>query len=79
MLPALPPPHRKETNTTMDAIINGLIEKVGLDKATAEKVIAFLKENSDQIPALLAQTGLEDKIPDAIKDKIPGGLGGLLG
>ena len=63
----------------MDAIINGLIEKVGLDKETAEQVIAFLKEHADQLPALLAQTGLEDKIPDAIKDKIPGGLGGLLG
>lgn len=63
----------------MDAIINGLIEKVGLDKETAEKVIAFLKEHADDLPALLAKTGLEDKIPEGIKDKIPGGLGGLLG
>ena len=53
----------------MDAIINGLIEKVGLDKETAEQVIEFLKEHADELPALLAKSGL--------KDKLPGGLGGL--
>ena len=63
----------------MDAIINGLIEQVGLDKETAEKVIAFLKEHADELPALLAKSGLADQLPEGIADKIPEGLGGLFG
>lgn len=63
----------------MDAIIKGLVNQVGLDQETAEKVIEFLKQHADQLPALLAQTGLEDKLPESIKGKIPGGFGGLLG
>ncbi|MCA9634528.1 MAG: hypothetical protein KC420_00650 [Myxococcales bacterium] len=59
----------------MDEIINGLITKVGLDKETAEKVIAFLKEHADDLPGLLAKSGLQDKITS----KLPGGLGGLFG
>ena len=54
----------------MDELMNGLVEKVGLDKATAEKVIGFLKDNASDIPALLAKAG--------IADKLPGGLGKLL-
>lgn len=50
--------------------MNGLVEKVGLDKETAEKVIAFLKDNAADIPGLLAKAG--------VADKLPGGLGGLL-
>ncbi len=53
----------------MDDIIEGLTEKVGIDKETAEKVVAFLKDHADEIPALLAKAGLADKLP--------GGLGKL--
>ena len=53
----------------MDELLNGLIEKVGLDKETAEKVIAFLKDNASEIPELLAKSG--------VADKLPGGLGKL--
>ncbi len=54
----------------MDELLNGLVEKVGLDKETAEKVISFLKDNASDIPGLLAKAGLADKLP--------GGLGKLL-
>lgn len=54
----------------MDALLNGLVEKVGLDKETAEKVISFLKDNASDIPGMLAKSGLADKLP--------GGLGNLL-
>ena len=54
----------------MEDLIEGLIEKVGIDKETAEKVVAFLKEHADEIPGLLAKAGL--------KDKLPGGIGDLL-
>lgn len=54
----------------MEELMNGLIAKTGIDKATAEKVIAFLKENAHQIPKLLGQTdlgkGLMDKLPDSV-------------
>ncbi len=53
----------------MDELINGLTEKVGLDKATAEKVIAFLKEHAADVPGWLAKAG--------VKDKLPGGIGKL--
>ena len=63
----------------MDAIIAGLIEKVGLDEETAHKVIEFLKEHADELPALLAKSGLADQLPEGVADAIPGGLGGLFG
>jgi hypothetical protein len=58
----------------MEELLSGLTEKVGLDKETAEKVIAFLKENAGKLPEMLGGDTM-----DAIKDKLPGGLGGLLG
>lgn len=54
----------------MDELLSGLTEKVGIDKETAEKVIAFLKEHADEVPGWLAKAG--------IADKLPGGLGDLL-
>jgi len=59
----------------MDDLIQGLMSKVGLDKATAEKVIAFLKENADDIPAMLAKSGMADKLPAGLGKS----LGGLFG
>jgi hypothetical protein len=59
----------------MQQLIQGLIGQVGLDAATAEKVITFLKENADQLPTWLAGDGAKQ----AIADKLPGGLGGLFG
>lgn len=59
----------------MDELLNGLIARVGLDKETAEKVIAFLKENASELPQMLAKSGLQEKITS----KLPGGLGGLFG
>ena len=61
---------QQNKENTMDDLIAGLTEKVGIDKETAEKVVEFLKENASEIPALLAKAGL--------KDKLPGGLGDLL-
>ncbi len=61
----------------MNELINGLIQKVGLDEETAKKVIAFLQENAANLPQMLSSGGLADQVPDAIKDKLPGGLGKL--
>jgi len=61
--------NNKENN--MDGLINQLVSKVGIDKATAEKVVNFLKENADQVPKWLGSAG--------IADKLPGMLGGMFG
>jgi hypothetical protein len=59
----------------MDELINGLVKKVGLDEATAKKVVAFLKENAAQLPAMLAT----NETAKSMVDKLPGGVGGMLG
>lgn len=57
----------------MDDFVNKLAEKVGIDKATAEKVVAFLKEHADEIPKLLGND------PKSIMDNAGGMLGGFFG
>jgi hypothetical protein len=51
----------------VEDFVDKMVEKVGIDKATAEKVIAFLKDHTDDALQLLQSSGL--------KDKLPGGLG----
>ena len=53
----------------MEDFVNKMVEKVGIDKATAEKVLAFLKDHSEDALKYLQESGL--------KDKLPGGLGKL--
>lgn len=55
----------------MEELIQKMVDTVGIDRATADKVIAFLKEHADDAIAMLSSSG--------IKDKLPGGLGGKLG
>lgn len=59
----------------MDELLNGLMTKVGLDEATAKKVIAFLKENAANLPQMLAT----NETAKSLVDKLPGGLGSTLG
>jgi len=58
----------------MEELIQKMVDTVGIDRATAEKVIAFLKEHADDAVALLSKSGLADKLPGGIGGK----LGGLL-
>ncbi|HEY4238519.1 MAG TPA: hypothetical protein VGM88_01845 [Kofleriaceae bacterium] len=53
----------------MDEFIAKMSEKTGIDKATAEKVVAFLKEHSEDALKLIQS--------DAVKSHLPGGLGKL--
>ncbi len=55
----------------MDDLIDNMVAKVGIDKATAEKVIDFLKEHASDVSKFIADRGL--------LDKLPGGLGDTLG
>ncbi len=54
----------------MEDFINKMVDKVGIDKATAEKVVAFLKDHAAEAVQLIQGSG--------IKDKLPGPLGKLL-
>ena len=54
----------------METLIAKLIEQVGLDEGIAQKVAEFIKNNMGDIPSWLGEGAL---------DKLPGGLGNLLG
>ncbi|MBT8495583.1 MAG: hypothetical protein KJO07_21225 [Deltaproteobacteria bacterium] len=55
----------------MEKLIEMLKEKTGLDGDTAKKVADFIQEHASDIPGWLGKAG--------IADKLPGGLGGMLG
>ncbi len=54
----------------MDDFINKMVEKVGIDKATAEKVMAFLKDHADDAVKYLQSSGVADKLPGGLGDKL---------
>lgn len=54
----------------MEDFVNKMVEKVGIDKATAEKVMAFLKEHADDAVAYLQKSGVADKLPGGLGDKL---------
>ena len=57
----------------MEEFVNKLVEKVGIDKATAEKVVAFIKDHADEIPKLIGND------PKSLMDNAGGMLGGFFG
>jgi hypothetical protein len=54
----------------MEDFIAKMSEKVGIDKATAEKVMAFLKDHADDAVKYLQQSGVADKLPGGLGDKL---------
>lgn len=58
----------------IEEFVANMASKVGISEEQARGVIDFLKENADKVPSLLSSDAVED-----VKDKLPGGLGGLLG
>lgn len=55
----------------MEDFINQMVSKTGISKDQAEKVVSFLKEHANELPKLMGQS--------SIADKLPGGLGGMFG
>ena len=43
----------RKAKIQMEELINGLVEKCGLDKAQADAVVAYLKENMTKLPEML--------------------------
>lgn len=54
----------------MQEIIDKMVAKVGIDKATAEKVMAFLQEHSSDVLGYLQKSGVADKLPGGVGDKL---------
>ena len=54
----------------MDDFVDKMVEKVGIDKATAHKVIAFLKDHADEAVEYLKKSGVADKLPGGLGDKL---------
>ncbi|HRI44677.1 MAG TPA: hypothetical protein PLL78_10740 [Fimbriimonadaceae bacterium] len=60
----------------MQEFIDQLVAKVGLDKETAAKVVAFVQEHAADIPKWIGQSGFADKLPGGIGDALSGLMGG---
>lgn len=58
----------------IEQFVTDMAQKVGISEEQAQAVVEFLKENSSKLPELLNSDALS-----GVKDKLPGGLGGLLG
>ncbi len=56
----------------MEELMQKMIDKVGIDRATAEKVIAFLKDHADDAVEALSKSGIKDKLPGGLGDKLGG-------
>jgi hypothetical protein len=56
----------------MEELINKMVEKVGVDRATAERVLAFLKEHSGEVV-----TWLQGEAGQQAVGELTGSLGGL--
>jgi hypothetical protein len=54
----------------MEDFVNKMVEKVGIDKGTAEKVLAFLKDHADDAVKYLQSSGVADKLPGGLGDKL---------
>lgn len=56
----------------MEDFVNKLVEKVGIDKATALKVVDFIKDHADDAMKLLKDHKVLDKLPGGLGDKLGG-------
>jgi hypothetical protein len=63
---------RRDEETAMEEFAEKMAEKVGISKETADKVIEFLKDHADDAVALLSKSGVADKLPGGLGDKLGG-------
>ena len=54
----------------MEEFAEKMSDKCNIDKATATKVIEFLKDHADDAVALLSKSGVADKLPGGLGDKL---------
>lgn len=56
----------------MEEFLQQMIDKVGIDRATAEKVIAFLEDHAEDAIGLLSKSDIKDRLPGGLVDKLGG-------
>lgn len=54
----------------MEELVSKMVEKVGIDKATAEKVIDFLKDHAADVGKYIGESGLAAKLPGGLGDAV---------
>lgn len=54
----------------MDEFVEKMSDKVGIDKSTAMKVVEFLKDHADEAVAFIQKSGVADKLPGGLGDKL---------
>lgn len=54
----------------MEDFVQKMSEKVGIDTSTAMKVMDFLKEHADEAVQYLQKSGIADKLPGGLGDKL---------
>jgi hypothetical protein len=59
----------------MEEFVNQMVEKVGIDRETAEKVVAFLKEHAADVPRWL-QSDTAQSLLDQARSRLGGMFGG---
>ena len=56
----------------MEEFVEKLVAHVGIDRATADKVLAFLKDHAEDAVKWIQSSGLKDKLPGGLGDKLGG-------
>jgi hypothetical protein len=54
----------------MEDFIAKMSDKVGIDPATAKKVMDFLKDHAEDAVKYIQQSGVADKLPGGLGDKL---------
>jgi len=54
----------------MEEFVQKMVDKVGIDKATAMKVIDFLKDHADEAVQYIQKSGVADRLPGGLGDKL---------
>jgi hypothetical protein len=54
----------------MEEFAEKMADKVGISRETADKVIEFLKDHADDAVALLSKSGVADRLPGGLGDKL---------
>jgi hypothetical protein len=63
---------RAKEGAIMDEFLEKMSEKVGIDKDTAKKVVEFLQEHADDAVKYIKGSGVLDKLPGGVGDKLGG-------
>ena len=68
-------PHARPTicgcyRPRMEDFVQKMIDKTGIDKDQAHKVIEFLKDHADEAVAYIQKSGVLNKLPGGLGDKL---------